>query len=316
MENKAEEGGGIFCQQAFAVISRCTISRNISNKGGGIYCYLGGSPSIESCRIHENYANYGGGILYEFNSMGTMVNCAIHSNRAVWGGGVAFEDDGNPNMSHCTLYRNRAELCGGAITCVDATPTITNSILWEDYAPFEPEIYVESGSPLIQYSDVQGGWPGTGNIDDDPDFVGWGDFHLLPGSPCIDTGTDAGVYTDIDGDVRPYGAGFDMGTDEFLGAYWVMEMDLAYEEGILSLDFTLGTPEPASWWIFLISTEPEIQVLMLFGLALPVIDPPREEMFSHSLPSMGLIGVLSVFKTDEGIQAHAFEWVDTGVPSP
>ena len=31
-----------------------------------------------------------------------------------------------------------------------------------------------------------------------------GDYHLLPHSPCIDAGADAGVYTDIEGNVRPF----------------------------------------------------------------------------------------------------------------
>ncbi|MBI1826846.1 MAG: right-handed parallel beta-helix repeat-containing protein [Planctomycetes bacterium] len=42
----------------------------------------------------------------------------------------------------------------------------------------------------VSYSDVQGGWPGTGNIDVDAMFVDAanGDYHLQQGSPCIDAG--------------------------------------------------------------------------------------------------------------------------------
>jgi hypothetical protein len=41
--------------------------------------------------------------------------------------------------------------------------------------------------------------------------------HLRPGSPCIDNGTDRGSLPadDFDGDVRPRGAGYDIGPDEY-----------------------------------------------------------------------------------------------------
>ena len=41
-------------------------------------------------------------------------------------------------------------------------------------------------------------------------------YHLQPGSAAIDTGVDAGVTTDIDGELRPFGAGVDIGADEFV----------------------------------------------------------------------------------------------------
>ena len=70
-------------------------------------------------------------------------------------------------------------------------------------------------------------WPGCqqaqGNIGEDPGFVGLSDYHLAPGSPCIDRGADASVwfdepeiYIDFDGDARPQGEGWDIGFDEVL----------------------------------------------------------------------------------------------------
>jgi hypothetical protein len=39
-------------------------------------------------------------------------------------------------------------------------------------------------------------------------------YHLGSGSAAINAGTDVGVVTDIDGQVRPFDAGFDIGYDE------------------------------------------------------------------------------------------------------
>jgi hypothetical protein len=95
--------------------------------------------------------------------------------------------------------------------------------LWGDTCIEGAEIAISSGSLTVSYSDVEGGqaaaygsliW-GDGNIQAIPLFAGGDNFHLAADSPCIDAGIDSGVYTDIDGDTRPLGDGFDMGADEF-----------------------------------------------------------------------------------------------------
>jgi hypothetical protein len=60
----------------------------------------------------------------------------------------------------------------------------------------------------VTYSDVKGGFGGTGNINADPLFVDaiGGNLRLSSGSPCIDKGSNAGVpsgiTTDLDGNPR------------------------------------------------------------------------------------------------------------------
>jgi hypothetical protein len=70
----------------------------------------------------------------------------------------------------------------------------------------------------VTYSDIEGGWTGTGNIDADPMFAdaASGDYHLGVGSPCIDAGTPAGApAADVEG--TPRDAAPDMGAYEWTG---------------------------------------------------------------------------------------------------
>jgi len=50
------------------------------------------------------------------------------------------------------------------------------------------------------------------------------------GIPCIDKGTDMGIYDDIDGDARPLLGGFDMGADEYDAPCWDLDGDTYPDE--------------------------------------------------------------------------------------
>ena len=72
----------------------------------------------------------------------------------------------------------------------------------------------------IAYSDIEGGWPGEGNLDAAPRFVDAAnhDYHLQAMSPLIDAGTATGAPGyDLDGTMRPQNSGFDIGALEFVG---------------------------------------------------------------------------------------------------
>ena len=71
--------------------------------------------------------------------------------------------------------------------------TLVNSIVWG--AGQEPIRVLNSPDPSVTFSDIQGSWPGTGNIDADPLFVqpGTNDLRLSYGSPCVDAGSNAAL---------------------------------------------------------------------------------------------------------------------------
>jgi hypothetical protein len=93
--------------------------------------------------------------------------------------------------------------------------TVTNTIVWGNTTPGD---MLGLGTFSVSYSDIEGGWTGTDNIDADPMFVdaAGGDYHLGVGSPCIDKGTPVGAPpADIEG--TPRDAAPDMGAYERRG---------------------------------------------------------------------------------------------------
>jgi len=198
-------GGGIYCDDSSPTISNNTISGNSAAFGGGIF-YWDSSPTINNNSISTNSADGGGGISC-WESSPTIRNNTISGNWANAGGGIECYYS-NPTISNNTISGNWAYYHGGGIYCYNwSSPTIANTILWEDTAPNGPELFVEGGHATVRYCDVQGGWPGTGNIDADPVFAGPynKDFHLRWHSPCIDAG-DPNFPLDHDGTRSDIGA--------------------------------------------------------------------------------------------------------------
>jgi hypothetical protein len=114
------------------------------------------------------------------------------------------------------------------------SPTVSNCILWGD-TPNEFDVDVAT----VTYSDVQGGYAGTSNIEADPLFGrnptpgpdgqwgtpddDYGDLHLIGGSPCIDAGDPNFApppgETDLDGNRRVWDGNGDGTPMVDMGAY-------------------------------------------------------------------------------------------------
>jgi len=234
-------GGAIFGGN---LIEDSVFSNNLASKGGAIstggvvkncqFFNNGALPTGYAISYPDQYTYFGGAI---HSSSQSIVNCSFVQNYAggtlpdsscYVGHGAAIYNTSSGSIISNSFFGNYT-LCqgdGGAIYNTEtSSPTITNSILWGNMAENGPEIFnVEGASPIVTYSNVQGGYPGDGNLDVEPLFVNvtdpdpqnW-DLHLRFDSPCIDVGISEGAPdSDIDGDARPYGSGIDMGADECL----------------------------------------------------------------------------------------------------
>jgi len=150
-----------------------------------------------------------------------LTNCIISDNTitdygALIGPGVCFNAStgtvANSAIASNTFLPSAHEVYR-KIVLLNSTMNIANSIVWDGIEPYYPS------SASITYSNtyqLTGVYPGEGNINVDPLFVGGGDYHLTASSPCIDTGTPVGAPSvDIEGSLRPQGLGYDMGAYEF-----------------------------------------------------------------------------------------------------
>jgi hypothetical protein len=140
---------------------------------------------------------------------------------------MRIETNSDATITHCTITNNSVPYVGGGIYSYSySPPQITDCIIWGNTPDNLGSAF--SSEPVITYSDVEGGWSGTGNIDEDPLFVAPEDYdyHLTGLSPCIDSGEYAGINDDIDDDSRPLGNGYDMGADEYVPGTYTLQVIL------------------------------------------------------------------------------------------
>ncbi|MAE69563.1 MAG: hypothetical protein CME06_03735 [Gemmatimonadetes bacterium] len=215
----APKGAGVYCLRGAPTLIDCTIANNSADSwGGGVVCVDGPSTLI-NCTIVDNSAGLdGGGLLCDFGASPHLINCNVSGNSAVWGGGgLVSYDTCSIALTNCTIVNNTGGDGGGLRGCCGSSVHATNTIIWGNSPN---QIDYQGGSVSITYSNIQSGWPGEGNIHADPLFLDpiGADYHLRPGSPCIDAGTSSGATgTDFEGDLRPWGAGWDIGADEYTG---------------------------------------------------------------------------------------------------
>jgi hypothetical protein len=198
----------------------------ITDANCGVYCRSAG-PTIANCRILGNASS---GIKLWEGSCLAIFNSIVAGNG---GAGIEMWADAGEQfilsnyaiITNCTVVGNTEHGIYGGL------PAVTNCIV-RDNGVDDTFEQIDCSAPTVNYSNVEGSFPGNGNIDLDPGFVVpgcwvlvndidqmWvhGDYHLRLDSPCIDAGDPdyaSSGAVDIDGEPRVMAGRVDMGCDE------------------------------------------------------------------------------------------------------
>ncbi len=331
------DGGGINNINSSPTITNCTFSANsaVGNDGGGIN-NENSSPTITNCTFSGNSAyDWGGAIRNIFYCSPTITNCTFTGNTADDGGGMFYFYKSSPTITNCTISGNSARKGGGMYNWT-SSPRLTNCILWGNTASDGNEIALTNSSTIdVNYCDVKDGndgiynsgstvnW-GSGNIEADPMFFDANnpdpnlrDYHIRPGSPCIDAGDPNFVAgpneTDIDGQRRVWDGRVDMGADEFVPMIEVqmkftpqalnpgskgnwMKAHFVLPEGFIVEDVDASRPA----WIEPLGIESEYMNIFINEDGLVEIEAAfsRAE-FCAAGPADGTVTVIGVFGTGQ-----------------
>lgn len=212
--------------------------------GGNIRAYLYSLLSLENCIIRDGDCTGWGGALEATSSSVSMINCLLNNNHAsIVGGAIAIWSGSDVKMLNCTVVDNLANSRGAIayhLYSSDTQPVIRNCIFWNNGSS---AISSYSNATLltdVQYCNIEGGFTGTGNINQDPGFTG------ETGNPYNISNTSRGIEgginettgltlptTDLKGNPRIYTPSavnrVDMGAYEYQG--YVASITLRASDG-------------------------------------------------------------------------------------
>jgi hypothetical protein len=209
--------------------------------GGAISCsdgsdaFILGNLILDNTVTTEPQTTSDAGAIFIFNSSPLISHNVFAGNEAEGNNGGAIRMYQSSSMIiNNTFYSNTAGDSGGAFFIeYSSNAAIVNSILYANYALVGPEIYLKNSSTPVTYSNVEGSWPGEGNLDAVPMFrdAGAGDFHLQDSLECGDLGysllIDAGSPEYVDSLLD---CNWGLGTDlSDMGAYGGGEIFVAVD---------------------------------------------------------------------------------------
>lgn len=223
INNHASRGGAVYFGDSDISFDYCNFTRNGAFNNGGAIAGHSSSPQIENCFFTYNNAGWAGA-LDSYYCFGTIKNNTFGFNTANMGGAGKI-DGAHPEIQNNLFYRNKASNDGCALYLDDfGVSEIVNCTFGGNYGTnnyYASTVYcVETSSPQFincifwdtSYTEVEAitsfhpCYPSytncTGKVQAqviNPLFVASleNDFHLLEGSPAIDTGLNNPIGVDI-----------------------------------------------------------------------------------------------------------------------
>jgi len=184
---------------------------NTNQQGPAIHVLDANDVLLMGNIIANNFSSVlSGGIVLDNASIEISHNIIVN-NEATFAGAIGMKNGSDASLINNTIANNVGSYA--CIYLISSYPNVLNTIIIHDGLIFT----TFSSNPIVSYSCISGGYSGTGNISDDPQFMNptagdgnaydglTADWSLQETSPCIDTG-DPSSPLDPDGTIADMGA--------------------------------------------------------------------------------------------------------------
>ncbi|MBN1297374.1 hypothetical protein JXA80_11385 [bacterium] len=205
LNEAGERGGGVFInslyEAAMQTLYNCVIGGNTAEYGAGI-CLQGVTDDALAGSVREHNAALAGSVRgpasRDVRASGTVAdvaNCMITENVAAQAGGGIYSA-AEPLIRQCTIADNWSPTGSGLFS--DGEAIGSNCIIWGNSS--DSIMYINQ-IPDFTYSNIEGGFSGSGNINADPLFTeGLCGYYYLSDmeagqsvtSPCKNAGSGPG----------------------------------------------------------------------------------------------------------------------------
>ncbi|MFK5854890.1 MAG: hypothetical protein QM503_02090 [Bacteroidota bacterium] len=179
-------------------IKNCIFTNNQANYGNVLYIRYT-STIVKNCSFSNNNistSTMSGGAIHAYKADNlSITNCLFDNNTGLYAGAVNIDNCTDVVITNCTFAYNTTTTGAGALRFKqNSVATLSNCIVWGNIGG---NIVVEGGATItVLYSDIEGGYTGTDNINLNPLFANSAQnashpYSLTGASPCADVGSDA-----------------------------------------------------------------------------------------------------------------------------
>ncbi len=223
INNHAGGIGGAMRAEMGWDISESLLLSNTAKFGGGVgvadFSNWASYTTIINTVIADNHASAeGAGIFIPSNQTLYLLQTTLARNTGGDGSGITlgWYDWMSPGTSTVAMTDTILAYQSVGIRVTDASTVTMNGVLWHA----DPITLTQAYSATVWVQNQHSGNPAFLA----PDA---GDYHIGETSAARDMGVPSGVRIDIDGEPRPYGAGWDLGADEFFISSYPIYLPLA-----------------------------------------------------------------------------------------